>query len=97
MSLPKDTMKESQKKIHCTIIEAPEDEVRDTDYSVAKEVLEARRKHKSPISYEQMKAELEREVVLYALGELRDQGLIDQILYENAVNIALKKLASDTV
>ena len=82
----------TQKKIHSTIVEVLEDEVRDTDYSFAKEVLEARRKNKSPISYEEMKAELEREVVLYALGELRDQGLIDQILYENAVNIALKKM-----
>ena len=85
----------TQKKIHCKIVEVPEDEVRDTDYSIAKEVLEARRKNKPPISYEQMKADLEREVVVYSLGQLRDQGLIDQIMYENAVNIALKKLSDN--
>lgn len=82
----------ANKGIHCRIIEVPEGEVRNTDYSFAKEALEVRRNHQPPISYEQMKADLEREVVLYALEQLRDQGLIDQALYENAVNIALKKL-----
>ena len=81
-----------QKKIHCTIVEVPEGEVRDTDYSFAKEALEVRRNHQPPISTEQMKSDLEREVVLYALEQLRDQGLIGQTMYENAVNIALKKL-----
>ena len=38
------------------------------------------------------KSDLEREVVQYALEQLRDQGLIGQTMYENAVNIALKKL-----
>jgi hypothetical protein len=42
-----------------------------------------------------MKADLEREVVLYALEQLRDQGLIDQPLYENAVNIAIKRFNSN--
>ena len=81
-----------QKKIHCTIVEVPEGEVRDTDYSFAKDALEVRRNHQPPISTEQMKSDLEREVVLYALEQLRDQGLIGQTMYENAVNIALKKL-----
>ena len=81
-----------QKKINCSIIEVPDDAVRETEYGFAKEVLEARRKQQAPISYEQMKADLEREVVLYALEQLRDQGLIGQAMYENAVNIALKKL-----
>ena len=84
----------NQKKIHCQIIEVTEEEVCANDYSFAKEVLEVRRNHQPPVSYEQMKAELEREVVLYALEQLRDQGLIDQALYENAVNISLKKLNS---
>ena len=81
-----------QRTIHCTIVEVPVDEVRDTDFSFAKEILEKRRGRRPPITYEQMKADLEREEVLYALEQLRDQGLIDQTLYENAVNIALKKL-----
>lgn len=85
-------MSEAAKRvIHCRIVEVPEGDVRDTDYSFAKEVLETRRNHRPPISYEQMKADLEREVVLYALEQLRDQGLIDQPLYENAVNIAIKR------
>ena len=42
-----------------------------------------------------MKADLEREVVLYALEQLRDQGVIGQTMYENAVNIALKKLSAN--
>ena len=81
----------NQKRIHCQIIEVPEGTVRATDYSFAKEALETRRNLQPPISYEQMKADLEREVVLYALEQLRDQGLIDQPLYENAVNIAVKR------
>lgn len=81
-----------QNRIHCTIIEVPEGKERDTDYGFAKEALEVRRKHHPPISYEQMKTDLEREVVLYALEQLSDQGIIGQIMYENAVNIALKKL-----
>lgn len=84
----------NQNKIHCTIIEVPEGGERDTDYSFAKEALEVRRNHQSPISYEQMKADLEREVVLYALEQLRDQGVIGQTMYENTVNIALKKLSA---
>ena len=78
--------------IRCRIIEVSEGEVRDTDYSFAKEALEMRRAGRPPITYEQMKADLKREVVLYALEQLRDQGYIDEILYQNAVNIALKKL-----
>ena len=85
----------NQKKIHCRIIEVPEGTVRETDYSFAKEALETRRNHQPPISYDQMKADLEREVVLYALEQLRDQGLIDQPLYENAVNIAIKRFNSN--
>lgn len=86
-------MSEATKKaIHCRIVEVPEGEVRDTDYSFAKEALEVRRNHQPPISFEQMKADLERELVVYAIGQLRDDGLIDQSMYENAVNIALKKL-----
>jgi len=82
----------NERTIHCRIIEVPEGVARETDYSFAKEVLEVRRNHKPPISYEQMKADLEREVVLYALEQLRDQGIIGQIMYENAVAIALRKL-----
>ena len=85
-----------RKKTNCSIIEVPEDAVRDTDYGFAHEVLEARRKQQAPITYEQMKADLEREVVLYALEKLRDQGLIGQSMYENAVNIALKKLNTNS-
>ena len=81
-----------QKKTNCSIIEVPDNAVRETEYGFAKEVLDARRKQQAPISYEQMKADLEREVVLYALEKLRDQGLVGQQMYENAVNIALKKL-----
>ena len=84
-----------QNRINCTIIEVPDGEARDTDYSFAKEALEVRRNHQPPISYEQMKADLEREVVLYALEQLRDQGVIGQTMYENAVNIALKKLSAN--
>lgn len=88
-------MSEDKKKvIHCRIVDVPEGEVRDTDYSFAKEALEVRRNHQPPISYEQMKADLEREVVLYALEQLRDQGLIDQSLYENAVSLALKRYSA---
>lgn len=87
--------KADQKKIHYMILEVPEGEERDTDYGFAKEALEVRRNHKPPISYEQMKADLEREVVLYALEQLRDQGLIDRPLYENAVNIAIKRFNSN--
>ena len=83
----------NQSRIHCKIIEVPEGVVRNTDYSFAKEALEIRRNHKPPITYEQMKADLEREVVLYALEQLRDQGVIGQLMYQNAVNIALKKLS----
>ena len=85
----------NQKKIHCRIIEVTEGTVRETDYSFAKEALETRRNQQPLISYEQMKADLEREVVLYALEQLRDQGLIDQPLYENAVNIAIKRFNSN--
>ena len=82
----------NERTIHCRIVEIPDGVTRETDYSFAKEVLEMRRNHKPPISYEQMKADLEREVVLYALEQLRDQGIIGQIMYENAVAIALRKL-----
>ena len=58
--------------------------------SFVQRVLDERRNHKPPISFEQMKAELEREVVLYTLEKLRDQGVISQAMYENAVVIALK-------
>lgn len=58
--------------------------------SFVQRALEERRNHKPPISFEQMKAELEREVVLYTLEKLRDQGVISQVMYENAVVIALK-------
>lgn len=82
----------NRKQLQCMIVEVPDDVVRDTDYSFAKKALEARRNHKPPITFEQMKADLEREIVIYALGELRNQGVIDQVMYENAVNIATKKL-----
>ena len=84
----------NERTIHCRIVEIPDGVTRETDYSFAKEVLEMRRNHKPPITYEQMKADLEREVVLYALEQLRNQGIIDQIMYENAVAIALRKLKS---
>lgn len=84
----------NERTIHCRIVEIPDGVTRETDYSFAKEVLEMRRNHKPPITYEQMKADLEREVVLYALEQLRNQGIIEQIMYENAVAIALKKLKS---
>lgn len=84
----------NERTIHCRIVEIPDGVTRETDYSFAKEVLEMRRNHKPPISYEQVKADLEREVVLYALEQLRNQGIIDQIMYENAVAIALRKLKS---
>ena len=58
--------------------------------SFVQRTLDERRNHKPPISFEQMKAELEREVVLYTLEKLRDQGVISQAMYENAVVIALK-------
>ena len=86
----------NRKRIHCQIIEVPEGAVRTTDYSFAKEALEARRNNQPSISYEQMKADLEREVVLYVLEQLRDQGLIDRPLYENAVNIAIKRFCSNS-
>ena len=82
----------NERTIHCRIVEIPDGVARETDYSFAKEVLEMRRNHKPPITYEQMKADLEREVVLYALEQLRNQGIIGQIMYENAVAIALRKL-----
>ena len=56
-----------------------------------KEVLTARRRINGPVSFEQMKAELELEVILYALEQLYKQDVISHTIYENAVPIALKK------
>ena len=58
----------------------------------AKEILAARRKFDPPVSFEQMKADLEREIVIYALGQLRDEGLLTDEMYMTAVDIARKKM-----
>lgn len=65
----------------------PDDEIPDS----VKELLAERRKFHPPVSFEQMKAELELEVILYALQQLYEQGVIPHMMYENAVPIALKK------
>jgi len=65
----------------------PDDEIPDS----VKEVLAERRRINGPVSFEQMKAELELEVILYALEQLCAQGVISHMIYENAVPIALKK------
>ena len=57
----------------------------------AKGLLAERRKFTSPVSFEQMKAELEREIILYALHQLYEQDHIPYMMYQNAVAIALKK------
>ena len=57
-----------------------------------KEILAARRKFDPPVSFEQMKADLEREVVIYALGQLHNQGLLTDAMYMTAVDIARKKM-----
>lgn len=57
-----------------------------------KEMLAARRKFDPPISFEQMKANLEREIVIYALGQLRDEGFLTDAMYMTAVDIAHKKM-----
>ena len=64
-----------------------DDEIPDS----VKELLAERRKFNPPVSFEQMKAELELEVILYALRQLYEQGVIPHMMYENAVPIALKK------
>ena len=56
-----------------------------------KELLAERRKFNPPVSFERMKADLELEVILYALRQLYEQGVISHMIYENAVPIALKK------
>ena len=66
----------------------PDDEISDS----AREMLAEKRKFNSPVPFEQMKADLERELVIYALGQLREEGLITDMMYTIAVDIALKKM-----
>lgn len=39
---------------------------------------------------DEVRRELKKEVILYALGCLKEQGLIGSGVYENAVELALK-------
>lgn len=54
------------------------------------QALDERRDHQPPISLEQLKKNLKREVILYVLEKLRERELLGQAVYENAVTIALK-------
>ena len=65
----------------------PGDEISDS----TREMLAERRKFNPPVPFEQMKAELEREIILYALRQLYEEGHIPYMMDENAVAIALKK------
>lgn len=56
----------------------------------AQRVLQKYRVNNPIISLEKMRMELEKEVVLYVLDCLKDQGVIGSGIYESAVKIALK-------
>lgn len=53
-------------------------------------MLRERRVNNPIVSLEEMRMELEKEVVLYALDCLKEQGVIGNGVYESAVKIALK-------
>jgi len=56
----------------------------------AQRMLQERRVNNPIISLEKMRMELEKEVVLYVLDCLKEQGVIGSGIYESAVKIALK-------
>lgn len=58
--------------------------------SFAQRMLQERRANNPIVSVEKMRIELEKEVVLYALDCLKEEGVIGNALYESAVKIALK-------
>ena len=58
--------------------------------SFAQRMLQKYRVNNPIISLEKMRMELEKEVVLYVLDCLKEQGVIGSGIYESAVKIALK-------
>ena len=58
--------------------------------SIAQRMLQEHRTSNPIASVEKMRMELEKEVVLYALDCLKEQGVIGSGVYESAVKIALK-------
>ena len=66
------------------------DPVENDSDGFAQRMLQERRVNNPIVSLEEMRIELEKEVVLYALDCLKEQGVIGNGVYESAVKIALK-------
>ena len=84
-----------QEMIHVRIVEDDDWSPDPKYFEFAKQVLSEIRKNRPPISYEQMVAELEIEVVLYALQQLHEQNILTDRMYHNAIEIALKKMKKE--
>lgn len=86
-----------QEMIHVRIVEDNDWSPDPKSFEFAKQVLSERRKNRPPISYEQMVAELETEVVLFALQQLHEQNILTDCIYHNAIEIAQKKMKKDVL
>ena len=84
-----------KEKIHVKIIEDNDWNPDPKSFEFAKQVLSKKRGNRPPISYEQMVANLEVEVVLFALQQLQEQKIISDSMYQNAIEIALKKMKQE--
>lgn len=80
-----------QEMIHVRIVEDNDWRPDPKSFEFAKQVLSEKRGNRPPISYEQMVAELETEVVLYALQKLHEQNILTDCTYHKAIEIAIKK------
>ena len=69
--------------------DAADPEENDSD-GFARRMLQERRVNNPIVLLEEMRMELEKEVVLYVLDCLKEQGVIGNGVYESAVKIALK-------